>query len=261
MMRVLLAIMVALSIAFVAIPAGAQPDPTFPENHYLVYNLGSPINYTTPVLSLRDQWGLWYPAPQMVIEKWQNPLLRKNFEDVLWDPFLHHAWYALTQPLPHFESIIVEHQFGTYQLLVYEAVYLLTPADKNDELGDVPLGNHYLCYLAQGTPLEFPVDMEDQWGPSSNIVHDPFCFCNPVEKTLQDGTTYPIVNPDMHLTCYRIDPNSAGIPFFWQDQFSLWSNDAVEECLICLPSLKNPGVPTEESTWGRIKELYSTEEE
>lgn len=256
-MRVILVLLVAVFIALVAVPVGAQPGAGFPENHYLVYNLELPVDVTLPVVTLRDQWGSHNPAPQYILEKWANPLLFKNGEDVTWDPFLHHAWYRLTQPLPNIQSIIVEHQFGTYHLLVRDAVFLLTPADKNSDLGAVPLGNHYLCYLADGTPLEFPVDMQDQWGTWPNIAHEPFCFCNPTEKILDDGTLYPIVDPNMHLTCYVVDPLVAGVPFHWNDQFGVWDNAAREQFVICLPSLKNPTSPSEDSTWGRIKSLYS----
>ena len=261
MKRLLLAIVTVAVVSLLATRSPAQIGPNPPENHYLVYLFEYTAAVDLPGLTLRDQWGTWYPGDVYYQDKWANPLFLKNGEDVTWDPLLHHAWYKLEEPLANARSVIVEHQWGAYDLVIRNAKHLIVPADKHNQIPGIPIGNHYLCYEAIGTPLQFPVDLSDQWGQHRQVAWEPVCFCNPVEKILPGGESYPPVDPRIHLTCYRLDPLATTRPVDWEDQFGLWVNDSSKvECLICLPSIKTDIVPTEESTWGRIKEIYKTEE-
>ena len=254
-MRVVFVLLVAVVFCWVVNPALAQPFPFGMENHYLVYQL-HPTTLSIPLI-LIDQFGTWQPDPDMIQEKWGNPLFAKNGQDVLFNLLLHHAWYRIN-PLPFSGTVIAEHQFGAFPLVLRDAVFLLLPSDKFDQLPGppVPVGNHYLCYEAEGEPFDIPLQLDDQFGQWDNVAREPAYFCNPVEKIHEDGTSSGIVDPDVHLTCYRVDPITVGFPFFWDDQFGRWNNGAQFQCLVCLPSIKRFVIPTEESTWGRIKSLY-----
>ena len=258
MKRILCATVMPALVAWLWAPASSQLPPNPPENHYLVWNVGQ-VQTVVIQVHLDDQFGPLDPPPMLLLEKWGNPIEQKNGEPVLWDPLVHHAWYRFEPPVPQPQRLVkVEHQFGVFNLALFEAVYLINPADKHDQLPGWPeWANHYLCYTAQGPPLELPVTMNDQWGLWQNLLHEPACFCNPVEKTAPDGMVYPIMEPSMHLTCYLIDPIPFGFPFFMEDQFGFWDIDALDQCFLCLPSVKLEVIPAEEGTWGRIKSLFS----
>jgi len=260
----LFALVVVAIVGLAVTPGSAQL--LLPENHYLVYTVADPMTYARDLL-FRDQWGGWEGHQLMILEKFANPLFRKNDEiNILFDDRVHHTWWRLLDPIPNpVRRVLVEHQFGLHEIHTREAIFLLNPADKNDQIPppeDWPRwANHYLCYqIVDGEPLNVPLAMEDQWGSHQNQALDPFCFCNPVEKTtLDDGRTYQIQDGNMHLTCYWLEPVPAGDPFVYDDQFVRNGNQAREECLICFPTLKHETVPTEETNWGRIKALFGDE--
>ncbi len=256
---------VSLSFAVVSLlvcasnPASAS-DFTLPENHYLVWNLLDPVSITTS-LFIRDQFGPLPldPVPYLVMEKWANPVFVKNGANVLHDPLVHHVWWKMDFVPQPVRTITVENQFGVFQWRTFEAVWLLNPADKNDAIGPPKewpdWANHYLCYKAEGDPVDLSVDVSDQWGNWTTMALTPVYFCNPAEKTDPTGF-YPIIDPKLHLTCYSVQPVSVGATFINDDQFGRRVNTATDLCLLCLPSTKDVVVRTEESTWGRIKALY-----
>jgi hypothetical protein len=53
------------------------------------------------------------------------------------------------------------------------------------------------------------------------------------------------------------EPMMYGLPVNAIDQFGAWQVTPLEPCWLCLPMLKLYTVPNEESTWGKIKSLYS----
>lgn len=68
--------------------------------------------------------------------------------------------------------------------------------------------DHFQCYSAKftpNTPIGDPITLRDQFAPKriKHRVERPRFFCNPVQK-VHDGTTYPIVNRNNHLTAYRL---------------------------------------------------------
>jgi hypothetical protein len=259
----LFALTVVAVVGVTAMPSSGGL-PLFPENHYLVYTVADPLTFSVN-LQFRDQWGGWEGSQNLILEKFANPLWEKNGEIVLYDDLVHHTWWRL-QPIPNpVRQVKVEHQFGLHDIVTAEAIFLLNPADKDDRIPppeDWPRrANHYLCYqIIEGEVLNISLDMIDQWGPHQNVALDPYCFCNPVEKTtLDDGVVYPIVDGTMHLTCYRLELVPSGVSFVYDDQFLRNGNNAREECLICLPSLKHETVGTQDTNWGRIKALFGNE--
>lgn len=258
MKRVLLLMAMVAVLALSSVPASAQGDPgLLPENHYLVWRLVNPNTFAGPV-TLDDQFGSVI-GDQFVNDKWGNPLFMKNDEPVIWDETVHQNWWRLEPPVPqHLRKVKVQHQLGVFDLETFDAAYLLNPADKLDQIPGWPTwANHYLCYDAAGPPLGLTLTVTDQWGTWTVVVMDPAFFCNPVQKTDPDGNVYDIIDPNSHLTCYWVDPVSAAFTFNYDDQWGFWDNIAEQTCLVCLPSLKLQVLPTEESTWGRIKSLYS----
>jgi len=255
-------------LGLMVVPLTAQPENLPAENHYLVYTLTEPVLFpSVGPLTLRDQWGSIDFDGDLMNYFWSNPLTIKNGEDVTYDPRVHQTWWSLGfGPIPtQRHEIVVGHQFGTFNFVVQDAVWLANPADKNDQIPppiEWPIwANHYLCYMiVEGEPLNRTLVMDDQWGPHSNVALDPYCFCNPVEKVLPDGDTWPIVDAEAHLTCYWVNMIPASQQFYFDDQFVRNGyRVAGWERLICFPSTKDEALPAEETNWGRIKALFGDE--
>lgn len=68
--------------------------------------------------------------------------------------------------------------------------------------------NHYQCYDVRkwdGKIDPQDVTVRDQFGKYGQFVVEPVMLCNPV-----DIMGMGIPNPEVHLTCYRTDPNNDG---------------------------------------------------
>jgi hypothetical protein len=147
-------------------------------------------------------------------------------------------------------------QFGGYSWRLRDSGYLLTPAGKNQ--ATVPDGNHYKCYFADDAPvINITVGLVDQVDSVAVVVLAGELFCNPVEKTFQ-GATYPIVDQEAHLTCYRVNnPKSYNVVELATDQFGERDITLGQNVYLCLPAEKGNVVGSEPATWGRIKALYN----
>ena len=83
------------------------------------------------------------------------------------------------------------------------------------------------------------VTLADQFGTDTVRVERPHYFCNPVEK-VAGGVSSPILEPDVHLTCYEIfgpqrtDATEFGVEN--QIEEDLFTITAWE--LLCVPSEK-----------------------
>lgn len=221
------------------------------ENHYLVYEV--PETYVMPgPISLNDQFR-FICADEVWLDKFATPV-EKNGEP-MFEPMMHQTWWTLHDPQSIWWTTI-ENQFGTQLWQVKDGRFLVLPAFKNQP-GTLPPWNHYKCYDAVGPALNMPVMLVDQFGVYQMTATTPVLFCNPVEKCVDTGQ-YPIINPEMHLACYLLEPPMpGGMPAMAFDQFGDWQVTPMEPCWLCLPSLKLHTVPNEDSTWGKIKSLYS----
>lgn len=234
-------------------PGEAQTFPGPHEDHFEVYQLPAGFSYLFPgPLKLNDQFGEVL-THDVSLAKFATPV-RKNNEPML-DPIRHQTWWKLYQAQPK-RIVTLENQFGPQTWQVGDAQYLVLPALKY-QTGEPPLSNHYLCYDAVGPVTPMHVTLEDQFGFWSGFAVQPVVFCNPVQKTDPAGRVYPILDPEAHLACYRLDPP---IPFnitvFAQDQFGGWNFVIVQNDWLCVPSFKLDVVSTEPSTWGQIKSRF-----
>lgn len=243
---VLLAALIALCLSTVGGPAFAQPDGI---DHYLVYEVAK-VPFSESV-TLVDQFGGSDVLLQTLLY-FANPV-SKNSEPIF-DTQLHYTWYRFTEGNPT-RSVTLSNQFGTQEWTVGNAGWLAVPARKN-ETGPPISANHYKCYSAGGAFTQRTVVLKDQFGTAQTIVLKPVLFCNPAEKT-HSGRTYPIVNDEAHLACYEIQYFSVAVPsVLAQDQFLTGDLQIGLASWLCVPSTKLFPIPTEESTWGRIKSLY-----
>lgn len=187
-------------LASFMLPVAAMAQDGAMENRYLVYRVMETVPLSVGVV-LADQFGI-HQQPGLVLEWFDTPVQKD--QEPIFDPNLHHTWWRIDNPEP-VRDVLVDNQFGPQSLTVRNGEYLLAPALKQVPGGDPPLANHYECYQAQGPPVDRPVVLTDQFGTYTATVRFPVQFCNPVEKT-HEGVVYPPVDPEIHLTCYQLDP-------------------------------------------------------
>ena len=247
-MKRMILVSLALTLACV-LCAQAQPWPN--ENHYKVYNIDPPYTFTGPI-QLFDQFG-GYNVDLLVLEKFANPV-QKNGEPIIF-PETHQTWWHVDLVGDGW-SILVDNQFGEQVWQVGDPQYLVLPARKY-EPGPPLQNNHYLAYEAFGEPVNLPVNLADQFGVIDVIAMEPLYFLNPVEKVAPDGVVYPILDPEAHLACYRIEPP---MPYDIQvlafDQFGIWDFFVIDHDCLCVPSWKRQVIGTENRSWSDVRGLY-----
>ena len=109
----------------------------------------------------------------------------------------------------------------------------------------LPAENHYKVYSNfTSVTIAHPVLLTDQFG-SMNVVDLKLeRFSTPAAKILDDGTVYPMINPDIHMDWWRIDgPAQPARTVIGTDQFgqAVWTLGNAHYLL--LPSLKNTPPP------------------
>jgi hypothetical protein len=245
MKRVVMALL-ALTLGCVVCAHAQWPE----ENHYKVYNVAPPVEYFGNI-QLVDQFGDYF-VDRLVLEKFANPV-SKNDEPILF-PELHHTWWALDLVGEGWQIDLLN-QFGLQSWQVGNPRFLVLPARKFEMGPPLPF-NHYLAYEAFGEPIMLPVNLLDQFDVVDVVVLEPLYFLNPVDK-VHEGATFPIVDPQAHLACYRIDPPLPyDIPIVAEDQFGQHDVVVLDHDCLCVPSWKNIVIRTESRTWSDIKNLY-----
>ena len=251
-----------LLAVFALLPAtevAAQPDPsTLTINHFSVYLIGDAAPPIGVPLTLVDQFET---SDHLLggLEFFAVPV-NKNAEGIP-DPFTHLNWWKLTTGIEDpIRRVVVQNQFGDYTLDVFNAEYLLAPSLKNNSGGDpIPdTHDHYKCYEVVGDDVVFGAQIQDQFGFGSEDLFRPAYLCNPAEKILADGTSFPVTKPEEHLVCYWVNPTPTSQPplVITQDQFGIWPVEVTQRVMLCVPSLKDQVVQTLDGTWGEIKSIY-----
>jgi hypothetical protein len=110
----------------------------------------------------------------------------------------------------------------------------------------VPPVDHQLCYSASGAPFKIPsgVRLINQFSPNGfvpKINPNVVWHCNPVQKTLPTGKSYPITNPNAHLACFTITPPKAqqNHTVVVINQFGSATLSTGQPNLLCVPSWKS----------------------
>jgi hypothetical protein len=167
----------------------------------------------------------------------------KNEEEIL-APQEHLTMYVAEEELVPHLLIETEDQFGVRTLEAVSSRRLLVPTEKN-ELGFPEELNHFRCYEVAGEPADTVVGLEDQFGTDSVRVERPHYFCNPVAKTPLGGVTEPILEPDVHLTCYEIFGPQRAQPQDFSINNQIESDDFTVTSfqLLCVPSEKQSFAP------------------
>jgi hypothetical protein len=236
--------------------ADANPVPVI--DHYKTYEVFGGPTFAGNVL-LEDQFGETVHT-FLILEKFSTPVM-KNQEQIF-DSIAHLSWWVIDDIQPT-RKVGVGDQFGWNEWTIKDGRYLLTPALKNDPAGTLPMKDHYKCYeVIQGPSINIMVTLEDQFDSVMVTVVKARYFCNPVQKTDPGGQVYPVIDTLNHLAVYEVQNTTPySIPVFIQDQFFEGNITLHENLFLAVPAFKEYPVAIEESTWGRIKALYGSEEE
>jgi hypothetical protein len=136
----------------------------------------------------------------------------------------------------------VDNQFGRQDLTVTGPIALAVPTQKlSPGNHGSPAGlDHFLLYqVTEGPNVNVVVDLNDQFGYEPNIsVTRPRFFANPVQKTHDGDTIFPIQNPDEHLVFYDISGAYQTTSVSVINQFGQPTFDTYEPALLAVPSDK-----------------------
>lgn len=178
--------------------------------------------YSTPASpELKGQFDvIARPFALGLLQQFANPV-SKNGEGI--KNRNHHLTaydIATTRPDP-VREVVLENQFGRQEIRIGAVSFLLVPAHKMEPGIDFPKDlDHYKCYHVLNAPVpDRIVSLKDQFDNEEKVqVWEPRHFCVPCVKTY-GGKTYDIINPDDHLTLYRIVSKEYHLARNVQDQF------------------------------------------
>jgi hypothetical protein len=170
------------------------------------------------------------------------------------DPENHLVCWQMQRPFERRE-VDIRNQFGTNRLTVEAPERLCLPSFKT-ESGNLPPApeaptdlDHYACYRVNGPAVNPPAaSLRDQFGPHQVEMIRPVELCNPVEKRIPArNEVTPIVNPDDHLVCYELVPQTVSRLPLARNQFGQGIVRIEALNRLCLPTFKteipDPVVP------------------
>jgi len=176
-----------------------------------------------------------------------DKLHQGSFTDIS-NPDAHLSIYrieTLDETFP--TQVFVSNQFGLEQdLNVLGPDVLAVPAQKLPHNPPTGLG-HFKGYRVAGQPINIPVQLTDQFNvvgkPGSEVVvFDPVLLLNPARKN-QNGVVTEMVNPEQHLVCYEITPESTTRTVEFANQLEEGELALFMSGLLCVPSSKQVVMP------------------
>lgn len=221
------------SLSLIVTPSAFAQE--FTIDHFKVYDVKDmPVEAEVRLKGQFDED--FVPARVRRLTHFATPV-SKNGEG-LRDPSAHLTWYSIaedaaTEP----RSVIVENQFGEGLITIGRPLFLLAPAEKQEEGSGRPQNlSHFKCYAVQGgVPVDVVVSLKDQFGVEELVkVLQPILFAVPVAK-LHDERREEIKNEEVHLTVYAVAPSDRTAT----DQFAERRDLRFHPCRwLCVPSKK-----------------------
>jgi len=113
--------------------------------------------------------------------------------------------------------------------------------------------NHFKCYATEGKPVDTTaaVSLRDQFDPAGTAgketkVFKAIRFCNPVEKTTEDGVVTHIADPLLHLTLYLKAPTDLAPTrrVTVKNQFGRQRLNVYSPIILAVPTQKNDELPS-----------------
>jgi hypothetical protein len=174
------------------------PTPMYEDWHYKCYSVGP--RPAGEVVTIMTQFHMYGPGPEPVYVYNLGGLCLpagKNGAPIPDAPYL--TMYDIAPSWAPGWLVILEHQFGSENVMVNVGVHLLEAAEVVEVLPTAP---HYACYFAPPTIqlLIPPVTLLTQFGPEYDVaVSNPHWFCPPALKNGEGDLTAP------HLRSFSIN--------------------------------------------------------
>ena len=191
-------------------------------------------------LLLRGQFERRFQKMQLrLLEFFGNPA-SKNDEPV-YDKHAHLAWYVGMQPAEPLRRVIVENQFGKFDIRTGRGFGLLVPTRKVERGSLFPEQlDHYKVYRlvdVERAP-EKPLKLRDQFGRDEVRLRLPLYFAVPVVKR-HGEKTYPIRNDRAHLLIFSMSSRELQKSVRLRNQFTNGVGvRVVRSLMLAVPSLK-----------------------
>jgi len=217
------------------------PEPPDFLDHFKVWEVDDEVR--SVAVLLEDQFGDDPNYDIEALDKFANPVQKTVGTQVfeIFDPLAHLTWYRLAATDTPLRSVNIRNQFEETALLVDDPTHLLVPTAKNEFCPPIEL-DHFKCYDVIADPNTVTatgVRLQDQFDdPNEEVVdvREPVKFCNPVNKNGEG-----ILDPEDHLTCYRIVPQVAkNIQATVENQIDPNGQviDVRENVYLCVPTRK-----------------------
>jgi hypothetical protein len=226
-----------LTLAVLGTGAGATRarEAALPLDHFTCYpaTFGS---FNARKVRLADQFGKSVAVVSQPL-RLCSPASKNG--QALVNPRAHLVCYPIKRT-PQFQArkVLVKNQFGSQTMTVVRPETLCVPSSKatTGTPGPIPTRlDHYTCYTVDpgGTFKQRVVKLADQFGTSRDTVVTPVSLCAPTRKR---GSA--LVQPRLHLTCYRIKSATKARRVVTRNQFGLLKALPTIRQLLCVPSTK-----------------------
>jgi hypothetical protein len=174
-----------------------------------------------------------------LLDFFANPV-SKNGERI-YDKNAHLTWYRGLQAQEPMRQVVVENQFGKFDIRTGTGYGLLVPSQKVEAGSVFPKAlDHYKVYRlvdVEQVP-NIKLKLRDQFGADEVALSFPMYFAVPVMKKFGDRS-YPIQNKRAHLLIFSITPRSAQKQITLRNQFARGvAVRVVRSVMLAAPSLK-----------------------
>jgi len=174
-----------------------------------------------------------------LLDFFANPVA-KNAEPI-YDKNAHLTWYRGVQPPEPMREVVLESQFGRFEIRTGRAYGLLVPTQKVESGSVFPKTlDHYKVYRLVDVEKipDVTLKLRDQFGASEARMRLPLYFAVPVRKR-HETKEYPIQNERAHLLIFGITPRDLKKKVTLRNQFTKGTSLAiVRSLMLAVPSIK-----------------------
>jgi len=174
-----------------------------------------------------------------LLDFFANPVAKN--EEPIYDKNAHLTWYRGVQPPEPMRAVVLETQFGRFEIRTGRAYGLLVPTQKVESGSVFPKTlDHYKVYRLVDVEKihDVTLKLRDQFGASEARLRLPLYFAVPVRKR-HETKEYPIQNERAHLLIFGITPRDLKKKVTLRNQFTKGTSLAiVRSLMLAVPSIK-----------------------
>jgi hypothetical protein len=231
-------------------PAAASAGP----QHYLCYTATAKKGFTIPPgVKLVNVFSTAGFSPTFGPAQYHCNPAQKTVNGAIFpitNPDWHYLCFRIATKQPANRGTVTN-QFGSALLVIRTPVTFCVPSWKsltgppNQNPNQPPGADHYTCYpvsYVKGAGTFKPpasVQVSDEFSATAAVtvkVGAPQVLCVPTEKILPTGFAYPVNNPSLYYTCFRVSPTPIKNPVYDQNQFGTGTVTIKATKWLCLPS-------------------------